>query len=385
VILLFIGCSGLSGEYGLALLITNPLRFVLALGFATATAVPYGALLLWTDRNEKEPLYLIVMAFMWGALVATSVSLLFNDMFAAVAETALQDPILADRLGASISAPFIEELTKGTALLFIFIVFQNEFDNVLDGIVYGSLIGLGFAWFENILYYVQAGAEGGLWQMGTLAFVRGVLSGMGSHAAYTGLTGLGFGLVRVLRQGTLRWLLIPFFLGLAMFAHFIWNTFVGFFVMDTYSEAMTLLVSFPTAVLVLQAPFLLLLLLVVVLAWRHENHIITHYLQDESEQVVRATTVAHLVPARKRNLTALRRLLKKGPAYWWHSRTLEQALIQLAFTKWHHEQDPETVWTADQDADVVRQRRRIRVLRKNLTKGSDDSLSHETKAPTGDD
>ena len=36
--------------------------------------------------------------------------------------------------------PFIEEFTKGLALLFIYLFFTKEMDNVVDGIVYGALV-----------------------------------------------------------------------------------------------------------------------------------------------------------------------------------------------------------------------------------------------------
>jgi RsiW-degrading membrane proteinase PrsW (M82 family) len=34
------------------------------------------------------------------------------------------------------------------------------FDGVLDGLVYAGMVGLGFAFTENILYYSRAALEG---------------------------------------------------------------------------------------------------------------------------------------------------------------------------------------------------------------------------------
>ena len=78
-------------------------------------------------------------------------------------------------------------------------------------------MGLGFAWFENITYYMRA-SQDGVGPMLALAWVRGVLHGAGGHATFTGLTGLGFGMFRALRQHPARWFVPPAALATAMFA-----------------------------------------------------------------------------------------------------------------------------------------------------------------------
>lgn len=350
-------CSGL---LGLSIFAGTPMEFTVATILALTTAVPYGLLLLWIDRNEKEPWSLILIAVLWGAATATFISGIFNDLFGMAAMSAIGDAAIAGQVTASFSAPFIEELTKGTAVMLLFFLFRKDFDNVLDGVLYGALVGLGFAWFENIIYYVRAGEGGGLGEMVKLAWARGVVSGMGgSHAAYTGLTGLGFGLVRVMRRGVLRWALIPLFWGMAMFAHFSWNTFVNLFVVSN-SEAVTLLVSLPVATIVLQGPFLFLLLVVVALVWRHENKVILTYLEGEPPDVVDDAQRRALVPARRRAVAGVGRFFRAGPFGWWRQRAVEDDLIRLAFTKWHLHRDREATWSPDEDAEVQGLRARIR-------------------------
>ena len=356
-------CSGLMG---LGMLAMDPMAFVIASVLAGMTTIPYGVLLLWLDRNEKEPWWLVVTAFMWGAVVATAISALFNDMFGGMAANAVGNAAVADQLTASLSAPFIEELTKGVAVLFIFVLFRKYFDNAMDGILYGALVGLGFAWFENIMYYVNAAAAGGVGDMVALAWARGVLSGIGSHATFTGLTGCGFGLVRVMRKGVLRWALVPLFWGGAMFAHFMWNTFVGMFVINPDSAASVYLVSLPLAVAVLQAPFVLLLLGAVLLIWRHENRIIVRHLQSEGADIVSLDEIRGLVPARKRFFGQVGRFFTRGPFAVWHTQRLHRDLIALAFVKWHHHEDDETSWKADEDYDVIRLRGAIQARRRQL-------------------
>jgi hypothetical protein len=279
----------------------------------------------------------------------------------------VRDYGLANQLTASIMAPFAEELTKGSALLLLFLLFRRDFDNVLDGILYGALIGLGFAWYENILYYCAA-SKGGPDDMLKLSFMRGLLNGVMSHSAYTGLTGLGFGLVRVLRKGLLRWALVPFFWGLAMFAHATWNTLVGVVVQTTgaRSEAELYLVSMPVAIGMLELPFAILLLFVVLFVWGHENRVIRRYLQSERPDVIRPTELQRLVPARRRAWDGLRRFFSAGPLRWWRHRALETDLIRLAFEKWHHEREIGEKWTVDQDHEIALLRTRILRRRRQL-------------------
>jgi len=48
------------------------------------------------------------------------------------------------------SAPVVEEAAKGSALLILFFMVRREVStNTLDGIVYGSLVGIGFAMTEK--------------------------------------------------------------------------------------------------------------------------------------------------------------------------------------------------------------------------------------------
>ena len=192
---------------------------------AAIMGIPYLLIILWLDRNEKEPLHLIITAFMWGAVISTMLSCCVNTSFGTVAAGLFGGA--GQQLTASFSAPFIEELTKGAAVLAIFLFFKRDFDNVLDGIVYGAVAGLGFAVFENWLYYVQVCNS--VEQVFYLTFIRGVVAGVGSHAVYTAITGAGFGLFRVMRRGVIRWFMPVLGLGLAMFIHFSWNTFAGLF------------------------------------------------------------------------------------------------------------------------------------------------------------
>src|SRR4051812_7215294 len=140
-----IGCGGLFFLLGIAFVLVSSVPNPVALTVATIAAVlpvpTYAFLILQLDRYEHEPWRLLLAAFLWGALVATLFAAILNDLIGyAVAASLGEQMGHAITLGAI--APIVEEAAKGSALILLFLVFRSEFDNTLDGIVYGSLIGL---------------------------------------------------------------------------------------------------------------------------------------------------------------------------------------------------------------------------------------------------
>jgi RsiW-degrading membrane proteinase PrsW (M82 family) len=351
-------CAGLET---VVLAVQSPQWMLLAVALATICTVPHTLAVLWLDRHEGEPVWLVAAAFTWGALSATVMSGIVNTIGHAFLTAATGNADAGAFLTASLIAPVVEESTKGIALVALFVLMRREVDGVLDGIVYGALVGLGFAWFENITYYMRVSGEGPVTMM-ALAWIRGVLNGAGGHATFTGLTGLGLGLFRVMRGHRARWLIPPIALLAAIFAHFTWNTFSGVMVGGPLDNPTTLLVAAPIAVAVLQLPFLAFLLFVAALVLRHEEQLIRTFLLQEPADVAHPEDLVRLVPARRRLWASARVLLQAGPIGWWHHRSLGEALIELAFARWHHAAD-QLPWPADEDAQVLHLRARIRALR----------------------
>ncbi|TMF73630.1 MAG: PrsW family intramembrane metalloprotease [Chloroflexi bacterium] len=95
------------------------------------------------DRNHKEPWRLVLVAAAWGAIVATSLVVWGETIWEASAQRAL---VPGPGLDTSLAfmAGILEELAKGLAVLLLYLVMRNEFDDVVDGIVYGAAVGLGF-------------------------------------------------------------------------------------------------------------------------------------------------------------------------------------------------------------------------------------------------
>lgn len=179
------------------------------------------ALIWFLDRFEKDPIWLLALVFLWGALPAAMAACFVNTVFAS-SLTAVFGSSVGDVLTASFVAPPVEETAKGLALLVLFFVLRHRFTDVLAGIVFGAIVGAGFAWVEDINYVFLALAHGGTKEM-TVVFVgRVFLFGFG-HAFLTALTGLGFGIAREVRNRWLGALAVLFFFGLAMGVHFLHN------------------------------------------------------------------------------------------------------------------------------------------------------------------
>ena len=187
-------------------------------------ALPVGpvvAAYLWLDRYEPEPLLFLGFAFGWGALVATAAALVFQ----ALDQFVLGTP---ETLAAAIVAPITEEAAKGLFVLLLVWTRRNAIDGILDGIVYAGLVGVGFAFTENILYLGGAymGSDelgpGGLGAATGVFVVRGIFSPF-AHPLFTAAIGVGVGIAVISRSGAVR-LLAP--IGgyvVAVLAHAAWN------------------------------------------------------------------------------------------------------------------------------------------------------------------
>jgi RsiW-degrading membrane proteinase PrsW (M82 family) len=160
------------------------------------------------DRYDPEPWWALAGVFFWGALFATGFSGIVNTV---VGQT------LGEFAAVTISAPLIEEFTKGLAVLGMVVFLRREFDGVVDGIIYGTFAALGFAAVENVGYYFRYRAE-----IEQVFIVRGVLSPW-LHPLFTSMTGLGFGIGR---EHGATWAKIVFPMGgymVAVFLHALWN------------------------------------------------------------------------------------------------------------------------------------------------------------------
>lgn len=184
--------------------------------------VIYAFIVSRIDRWEKEPLPLLVAAFLWGSIPAVIFAIIVQViMEIPVADLSEEASLFGELYQASFVAPVSEEITKGLGLLLIFFLFRREIDSVLDGLIYGSVIGFGFSAVENVLYFAGQTDPGGLI---FLFFLRAFVFGM-LHALFTGLFGVGLALGKF-SSGPIMKLLWPMIgLALAMATHALHNYF----------------------------------------------------------------------------------------------------------------------------------------------------------------
>jgi RsiW-degrading membrane proteinase PrsW (M82 family) len=175
----------------------------LCAGKAWPTLLFWIVCFILVDRYRPQRFLMWFLAVMWGGCVAVTGSYYLNSwvgtQMAVVDETS---GVSAVRVAVFV-APFVEEGMKACAIFLIAVVDRNRFSSRVSGAVIGGLVGAGFAFTENIIYYARVVVYGS-YTSGTgdvmayldqLVFMRGVLTCFG-HPLFTMMTGLGlaFGL-----------------------------------------------------------------------------------------------------------------------------------------------------------------------------------------------
>ena len=296
---------------------------VLAALFALVPVGPLVACYLWLDRYEPEPRSLLVTGLAWGAFVATLLALVLQGLGGLVAG-------FTDTESLSLVAPITEEATKGLFLVLLLVWRRNELDGVLDGIVYAGMVGIGFAFTENILYLAAAyngtggAGPGGIEELG-FTFVLRCIASPFAHPLFTAFTGIGVGIAITSRSSAVR-VLAPF-LGycVAVLAHALWNS----------STLLADGMGFFAVYVIVMVPVFVTLTFLAVWARSREARILQGALVDASVRgLLPYDDIPHLV-----NLGARRRArqfarLHGGPDGVAAMRSYQQAAIELAFL--HH-------------------------------------------------
>jgi RsiW-degrading membrane proteinase PrsW (M82 family) len=298
---------------------TGPVAFMVGFIAATIPVPLYVILVLWIDRYEAEPFWMLATAFFWGALVATFFAFLLNTTGGEVVR-ALAGDVAGKTFAVVISAPIVEESGKAAILFFFYFLKKDEFDGVLDGIVYAALVALGFAMTENILYYGKSAVEGGA-QLTATIFLRGALAPF-SHPLFTSMTGIGLGLARQSSNLGVRIITPAIGLLMAIFMHSIWNgsavIFGGAGFLLTY--------------IVIMVPAFLILLVVIGVALYREGQVVKQFLLCDLER-------GHLTPDEYQRLgsvfgrmgSSFNALTQGGVKGWRARRKFHQMTSELAF------------------------------------------------------
>jgi hypothetical protein len=222
-------------------------------------------------------------------------------------------------------APVTEEVSKGLMVLLFFVFAHREFDDLMDGIIYGAIIGAGFAMSENVLYFLNKFSEGGLGALGALVVMRTGVFGL-SHSLYTGITGAGFGLIRYSQKGTAKVVGFPLlFLGLSITVHATHNLFIEL----TRYQSWAFLVS-----IVSDWGWLAVLVVLAFLAMRQEKRWIQKELGTEVELGTLSRAEYEVIESYYKRLAhRARRFIDDGLTAYWRTGRFYQLATELAFKR----------------------------------------------------
>jgi len=173
------------------------------------------------DRWEPEPASLVVFAIAWGAVAAVAIALGVDIVLSLTIPD--DGSVGREAFSSVVQAPLVEEFAKGLGVFLVFAFARRAFDGPVDGVVYGALVGAGFAFTENILYFADSLIEGGVVQTSFTFVLRGILSPF-AHVMFTAVTGYLLG--RAARAGASTGRALgPWVLGMlgAAVLHGLWN------------------------------------------------------------------------------------------------------------------------------------------------------------------
>ncbi|HJQ29014.1 MAG TPA: PrsW family intramembrane metalloprotease [Rubrobacter sp.] len=347
--LIFMGLLGLIFLALIGVLSTGLWGLLVGIAFGALPVPFYVALALWLDRYEKEPVWMLAGTFIWGATVAVFFAFIFNTINTVIFSSVFGSGT-GDVLGGVVSAPIVEESAKGLALFILYWWKKDEFDGVVDGVIYAAMVGLGFAMSENFLYYGRTFAEGGIEGSIFVFVLRGLISPF-AHPLFTSMTGIGLGLARQSNNGFVKFAAPVIGLLGAMMLHSLWN----------FSGVPLGLIGFLGTYLLVMVPALIGVLIMVVLGLRREGQVIRYYLTPELQSgLITRQQYDALGSVGGRMGSSFRALTNGGLGGWRANARFSQAATELAFHRDRVQRGITSVETASREAAYVQNLREHR-------------------------
>lgn len=322
---------------------------------AAALPVPvYVTLVLWLDRYEPEPPWMLAAAFLWGALVAVFFAIIINSLGVALVALLAGDSA-AESYGMVVSAPLVEETAKALVLFALFFFKRDEFDGVTDGVIYAAMVGLGFAMTENVKYYGVAVSEHNA--LGVF-IVRGVFSPF-AHPLFTGMTGVGLGLAAQTLKKWVRVVAPAVGFVAAVLLHAAWNASAR--LTSAYESGAYVLLTY----FFLMVPTFFGMLLVIFLSLRREGRVLREHLRpDVLRGLITEADYDYLCSVTGRAGSTCRAFARGGFPHWRARVRYNRAASELAFHRSRVARGIKTRGAAphEVEADYVQQLYRLRLL-----------------------
>lgn len=265
---------------------------LVAILLATLLIFCYLVGIWWLDRYEREPFFLVLLTFVYGAIGGTVLSCIFNSIAGASAVQAGASVEVSGMITAVLVAPVVEEFMKG--LVFLMLLMAGNFiDNRTDGLIYGAAAGLGFSCVENLWYYITNFNADAPEQLLALIFVRTLFTAL-VHCVSSSLLGMSIGYARH-RSGAFKWLLFPTLGYIAAVAnHAAWNTLATS--AQLFGSSVHIQGALALMGIALVGGAALMMFVLTQLSLHSEHKFIRKYLMEEARRGVLPIAHAEVIP-----------------------------------------------------------------------------------------
>ncbi|NLA65053.1 MAG: PrsW family intramembrane metalloprotease [Leucobacter sp.] len=167
-------------------------------------------------RFNRQPRSLRLAALLWGLSIVSAIAIpaktRAGDLYSAVGLSSFD---------ASLSVPVNEDLLRLLGVLLVLSLAQTKPLTVMDGAIYGFIVGAGFEIIENLLYALRGADFGATISVGITRF----MVGFGLHALWTTLAGAALAYCLMRRQQGIsgRWWVLAPAIALPMLLHAGWD------------------------------------------------------------------------------------------------------------------------------------------------------------------
>jgi RsiW-degrading membrane proteinase PrsW (M82 family) len=207
---------------------SGPAPFLVGLLLALLPIPILLALVLYLDRLEPEPRALLAAMFGAGAGIAAVTAFIGRALHTGVITIPELGPHpvqpVAVGLGAALGGALVAESLQGGVMLALLSSRRTEIDGAHDGVVYASMIGLGFAMVANIYALVEAQRHGVTAVVETFAG-RGIVGPLW-EALFISMIGLGVAYAAARRGSEGYWAIAVGWVA-AVALSTLWNNSVG--------------------------------------------------------------------------------------------------------------------------------------------------------------
>ena len=186
---------------------------MLLYGTLALCALLAGLLVYRYDMYDREPWYMMVTAIVVGAATMWGLGYLEDWSISFLRETASVWSAVPIHVSLSLVAATHEELAKLLVVVGFAVLARRHFNDPLDGIIYGSVAGLGMAIQESLQYLNDWNTTGPLPATEVLRLL--------GHLVMGGITGFGIGMLRMRIPRSVRTLLGCLLVSTAL--HFFWD------------------------------------------------------------------------------------------------------------------------------------------------------------------